>query len=74
MNKKCYGKEVGYIIPKVRCHFCKRHIKPGDGVYIIIITWGEGRSACKECYDSFEIDWSLHRIEDPEEDDDEIDY
>lgn len=70
MKNKCYGKEFGYKVPKVHCRFCKRHIEPGENAYVILLTsiWGDARTSCKECCDGFEIDLSLHKIEEPEED------
>lgn len=67
--KKCYFKDIKYVIPQLRCNFCDKIIKPGQGVYSIILTWGDGRTSCKECYDTYEIDWSMHK----NESDDEID-
>lgn len=57
--EKCYGKEFGHQIPKVYCRFCKRHIKPGENVYIILLTQKDARSSCKQCYNKFVVDKSF---------------
>lgn len=66
MLKKCYSKRLDYIIPEIKCHFCKDTIKTGEGLYTVVLTWGDGKSACKKCYDKFEIDWSMHNTEEDE--------
>ena len=67
MNLKCYNKRLEYVVPTIRCDFCKTHIKSGDELYSVVLTWGNGKTSCKECYDKFEIDWSLHEIETSED-------
>lgn len=61
---KCYEKELQYIIPQLKCSLCSKKLYPGDGLYSVVPTWGNGCSTCKECYDKYEIDWSLHITED----------
>lgn len=64
--KKCYFKEIEYVIPHICCSFCDETIKPGEGLYSVVITWGDGRTACQTCYDEFEIDWTMHEKENEE--------
>jgi hypothetical protein len=71
MKKKCYSKEVEYVVPRLYCSFCKREIKRGEKLCSVVITWGDGRSACEECYNEYEIDWSIH---DHDEEIDEDEY
>ena len=63
MNKKCYFKRLAYVIPELQCFFCNNIIKTGEALYTVVLTWGNGKSACKKCYDQFEIDWSMHETE-----------
>lgn len=65
--KKCYSKELAYIIPELSCSICGKILKAGDALYTVVITWGDGKTVCKKCYDEYEVDWSLHDEEDPEE-------
>jgi hypothetical protein len=70
-KKKCYEKHFGYTIPKIYCKFCKKQIKTGENIYTVVLTWGDGRTACQECYDEYEVDWSLHAIEDLDNEDED---
>ena len=69
--KKCYDKEIAYVVPKLKCSMCGKHIKVGEELCSVVIKWGDGRTTCRECYDEYEIDWSMRAIE---RDDDEDDY
>lgn len=62
--RKCYSKRLEYIIPMLSCDFCNRHLKTGDGLYSVVLTWGNGKTACEDCYNEFKVDWSLHQVED----------
>jgi hypothetical protein len=64
--KKCYYKEIEYVIPHIECSFCGRIIRPGEGLFRVVLTWGDGRTACQQCYDEYEIDWSMHESEECE--------
>lgn len=65
--KKCYDKKVLYKVPKLTCSICGKHIKVDDEVCSVVIKWGDGRTTCRECYDQYEIDWSLVEYYDYEE-------
>lgn len=67
MKKKCYSKELCYIVPEIKCSLCKSPIKIGEGLYIVVLKWGDGKHTCKKCYDEYEIDWSMHERETIEE-------
>ena len=60
---KCYHKELQYIVPKLTCDICKKHIKTGEGLYSVCPEWGRSFSTCEKCYNNFEIDWSMHEDE-----------
>lgn len=62
--KKCYDKEFNFVVPHLYCKFCGKWIKPGEKFYSVLLKWGDGRSACEECYNEYEIDWSLRKTED----------
>ena len=62
-KRKCYEKEFNYVVPTIRCHFCKTHIKSGDKLYTVILKWGDGKTSCEKCYSMFYIDWSMHEGE-----------
>lgn len=64
--KKCYDKELEYIVPTLRCSFCHEKINPGDELHSVILTWDDGRTACKKCADQYEIDWEMHKTEEGE--------
>lgn len=68
MKKKCYSKELSYVVPTIRCNFCNTHIKSGDKLYSVVLTWGNGKSACEECYNKYEIDWTIHERKEIDED------
>jgi len=57
--KKCYSKEIEYIVPKLHCSMCGKHIKIGEELCSVVLKWGDGRTTCRECYDQYEIDCSL---------------
>lgn len=59
--KKCYSKDFHYIVPIITCKFCNKHIKPGEKLYSIILEWGDGRTACENCYNEYEIDWLMRK-------------
>lgn len=64
--KKCYHKHFDYVIPKIHCGFCNKHIQTSEKIFSVVLEWGNGKTACEECYDQYEIDWSLHEIENEE--------
>jgi len=68
--KPCYSKELAYIIPNIHCSFCTKQLMPGNALYTVVITWGDGRTACKECYDEYKVDWSLHETDETDEEED----
>lgn len=68
MKKKCYAKEIEYVVPKLTCSMCGKHIKVGEELCTVVLEWGDGRTTCKKCYDEYEIDWSMHDHEDIEYD------
>lgn len=59
--RKCHSKEFLYVVPTIKCWFCNKHIKPGDELFIVVLSWGDGRPSCKECYDKYEIDESIRK-------------
>jgi len=67
--EKCYDKHKEFVVPHIYCSFCTHWIRPGETLYMVVVKWGDGRSACKECYDKYEIDWSMHETKG---DDDEL--
>jgi hypothetical protein len=58
--KMCYYKRFGYIVPTIKCEFCNTIIHPGEEVHSVTITWGDGKTACRDCSEEYEIDWILH--------------
>lgn len=56
--KKCYDKYLEYFVPILYCSFCKKRIEPGEKLYKVLITWGDGKSACEDCYNEFEKELS----------------
>ena len=65
--KKCYSKRILYTIPQIKCSICDCDINKGEEVCIVAVTWGNGITTCRKCYNEFEIDWSLHEDEGDEE-------
>ena len=61
--KKCYDKTLEYVVPRLYCSMCEKNIRPGDGLYMVVLKWGDGRHTCEECYNKYEIDWSMREIE-----------
>lgn len=53
--KKCYNKEIVYVVPKIICSMCGKHIKVDNEVCSVVIKWGNGRITCRECYDQYKI-------------------
>ena len=63
MKIKCYDKKFSYIIPKINCQLCKKYISTGENVYRVSLQWGNDKTTCKECYDMYEIDFSMRSNE-----------
>jgi hypothetical protein len=56
MNKKCYEKRFEYIVPILKCDLCNKEIKPGDKLYVVVLTWGNGKITCEKCYEEYEVE------------------
>ena len=63
MKLKCYYKEFSYTVPKIYCQLCKKYIEAGENLYTVALQWGNGKTTCKECYDMYEIDFSMRSNE-----------
>lgn len=67
---KCYDKYIQYRVPELKCSMCKKTISVGEELCMVILTWGYGKSTCRDCYDKYEIDWSMRFSNDDEDDED----
>lgn len=67
--KKCYDKQLEYVVPYIMCGVCEKHITPGEELHVVTVTYGNGIHTCKECADKFQVDFSMRFTDDEEEDD-----
>jgi len=51
---KCYDKYFLWVVKNHHCHICGKEILPGKKMYMIVLTWGDGRYSCQQCYDQYE--------------------
>jgi hypothetical protein len=68
--KKCYSKDIKYVVPEHKCQECGAIISAGEEICTVSLKWGSSFFTCRKCYDQYEINWSLHDDEFPDEEND----